>query len=169
MRRGEGELVELGKAQPAAGEGQRRDRNAPGGAKDLEGDAVTGNRVPDGAKGFQGGGAAAEGSQCRSFEAGLTGRHFNVWELPQVRIYHSGRPLANQETSLLEDDKGREAPRAGLRPARRLREFPDAALTPGEAMLRDRADHTAGLARSADDRAQFHKRLVEVGAAGRGR
>lgn len=172
---GEGEFVELRKREPIAfGLGaQVREFSAP----DFERDARAGDGVFDGAEGLARGGAKirrtepfASARPRPGFSVGgVRGRGgmrdgFEIREFPEVRVDHASRPLAHEESPVAFDDEGEEAAGDG---GRRLSEV-------GELVLQIQFSrdtefvHRAGIAlrraRRTNERAEFHKRLVEMGA-----
>ena len=89
---------------------------------------------------------------------------FRIREFPQVRVDDPVGPLPDQETSVSLNHKGNEMSRRGGCPFAKVRQFSDAAFAKRDAELFCRANCAPRISRRANQRAEFHKRLVEVGA-----
>jgi hypothetical protein len=120
--------------------------------------------VFDCAKGFEGIKPAAKDAPRGSDHALPVVRHFPVREFPQVSVHGSGGSLAHKEPGSTLNDEGYEVFRCHGAGTAQVRQFLDAALAAGKTMPGDRTDLAFRLARGADQRAQFHQRLVEMGA-----
>jgi hypothetical protein len=131
--------------------------------KDVESDAVAGDCVFDGAGWFERDGVKAEGGFGDFGGVGFA-VDFDVWEFPQVRVDDAGGSLANEKARVLVDDKGEETPRSGGRAAGAVREQMDDPFAAGDATGADRTVGAARVFGSANERAEFHERLVEVRA-----
>src|ERR1035437_453848 len=97
-------------------------------------------------------------------EVVIVGSQFQVGEFPEVRVHLASGSLADEEaTAFLRDKRNESARRGADRPAA-AGQFKYAALLISGAMLRDRTDAAPGFPGCADERAEFHERLVEMGA-----
>lgn len=80
-----------------------------------------------------------------------------------MSIDHSGGPLADEKTSLALTHKSYESAGRGGRLGTEIGQLINDAAAVGGAMGPDRTGRARGLFRSANERAQFHEGLVEVG------
>ena len=178
---GKGEVVKLREREPFPVLLVVRFREF--GAIGLKRDAVTGDGVFDDAKRFGGGEvnggdwagcvcplrAAPGWSNCGAPGATrptVNSGDLDIREFPEVRVHNSVRSLANEKFAVALDDKSEEA--AGGRTFA----FPNV----GELLLQipfsrnAESGHGTGVAprraRLANERAEFHEGLVEVGTGG---
>ena len=91
-------------------------------------------------------------------------RAFEVGEFPKMGVEDAGRPLSDEKAAASFGNKSDKAPRG--RPWARVEvgEICNATGTEGEAVSAHRAEIALWLSRSADQRAELHKRLVQVRA-----
>ena len=80
-----------------------------------------------------------------------------------MRVHHAGGSLADEEETAFLGDEGNEAARRGADAPAEAGEFMNPALAISDAVFRDRTDAAPGLSWRADERAEFHQRLVELG------
>ena len=100
----------------------------------------------------------------RGWRAGNKLSKFHVGKLPQMRIHRAGWPLPDQKFPVMLEDEGREPPRRrGFAPAE-IGQGVNAIFPERHTEFPNRAKQTLRVARSADQRAEFHERLVQGGA-----
>ena len=90
-------------------------------------------------------------------------RRFHVRKLPKMGVHHPGRPLTDQQFPLTPHYKRREKAGRDRDPLAQIRQFLHPLLPAGDTLFSHGADQTLSVARGANERAQFHERLVEVG------
>ena len=78
-----------------------------------------------------------------------------------MRVHDSGRPLADKKMSVSLDDKGDKAPGRGGFAFAEVWQFFDAVFPEGDAEFFDRANPALRISRRANQRAEFHQRLVQ--------
>ena len=83
-----------------------------------------------------------------------------------MRIHDAGGPLANEEFAAVFHYERGETARGGCGSFIKIWKITDAIILKSEAMFRDWTNEALGFARGADERAEFHQGLVEVGAGG---
>src|ERR1700690_3845772 len=104
-----------------------------------------------------------EGVAGRPDQVGIGEGQFQVGEFPEVRVQDAGRSLAHEEETAFLGDKSNESARRGENAPAGAGQLMNTALPLGGAVFRYRADAAFGLARRADESAEFHERLVELG------
>ena len=116
----------------------------------------------DRGKRFKRPGPHSQGTASRSFEISIIGRQFQVGEFPQMGVHHAGGSLANEEEAApLRNERNEPAPCSGDAPAE-AGQLTNTALSASDAVFRDGTNAAPGLSGRADERAQFHQRLVEL-------
>ena len=88
----------------------------------------------------------------------------HIRKLPKMRIHHACWSLPHQKLSAILDHKRRKPSRRRRWPLVQIREFIHAIILKCKTMFCDRTNQTLRLARRANQRTQFHQRLVEVRA-----
>lgn len=86
----------------------------------------------------------------------------NIRKFPKVCVHNARRPLAYEKSRTFFRDECSEAPMRDRRTRRQSRKVLDAPFAQRDTMRRHRASIAARLLRSANQRAQFHQRLVEM-------
>ncbi len=80
-----------------------------------------------------------------------------------MRIDHTGRPLSNEVSLRPVQDKGDKVPLRGCDAPRTRRKFLNLVEPAGYAMSAERTGFAARFPGRADQRPEFHQRLVERG------
>lgn len=106
-----------------------------------------------------------QGAAGRSVKVGIIAGQFQVGEFPEMRVHHAGGSLADEEEAAFLGDEGNKAARRGADAPAEAGQFVDVVLLVCDAMFRDRTDPASGLPWRADERAEFHERLVELSTA----
>ena len=75
-------------------------------------------------------------------------------------VYDPGRPLTDQKTPVLLNDKGRKTPRRGGCAFAEVRQFVNAIFPEGDTEFLDRANRALWISGRANQSAEFHEGLV---------
>ena len=159
---GEGEQVQLRKRQPAVICGWLGNSRRTG-AINFEDNAVPGDGVFDGGEFFEGGNFQAEFASGKALQVRAGGGGFEVGKFPKVGVDDAGGALSDEEFAAMLDYERHKASGGGGGPLAEVGELLDAAGAKSDAIRAYRAEQTGRLARSADERAEFHEGLVEGG------
>ncbi len=89
---------------------------------------------------------------------------FKIRKFPQMRVHNSGRPLLNEKFSVALDDEGKKRRAVAASRLPRFGNSSDAVFFERDAEFFDRTNQALRIARRANQRAEFHQRLVEMGA-----
>src|SRR5271154_2331644 len=88
---------------------------------------------------------------------------FKIRELPQMCVHNSKRTLLNEKFSIALNDEGNKMSRGRRFALAKIRQFFCEALLQRDAEFFHRTNQTLRIARRANERAEFHQRLVEKG------
>src|SRR5258708_945776 len=86
---------------------------------------------------------------------------FHVRKFPKLRVDANCGPLAHQETATMLEHESDESPGCGGRSLAEVGQAPDGILPVRDTMRTHRAGPALRLPRCANERAQFHERLVQ--------
>ena len=109
--------------------------------------------------------------ETQSFACCILGLHwraveFDVGKFPEVCVDYAGGSLADEKLAAIFYDERGEAAGGGGGALVEIGKFVDALVLKRETMARDGTTLAFWVARGANERAEFHEGLVEVGAGG---
>ena len=113
MSTGESQPAQLVPAEPLAFAVRDSNHVIAYDAKDLQRDAVAGDRVFDDAERLEALRPDPESNASRPLYIGLCGRQLNIRELPQVRVDRPGGSLPDEEATVFLRDKRHKMPGGG--------------------------------------------------------
>ena len=166
MRARKGEAIQLFQSAPARSPNFSRKCGRLRCCESLQSDAVTSDRVIDGAEGLNLARLETEalpGPVSRDLR--LSVRRFNVGKFPKIGVDSAWRTLPDEETSAVMNCKCQETPwkRFGL--GRLARDLRNLVIPKGATELPAWTALALWLAGSADCGAELHERLIQIGAA----
>ena len=132
-------------------------------------DAITRNRVFHGAKRSNFGRFDAKYGFEDLFCISFTFYRFHIRKFPEMSVHNSGGPLPDKKTSLPLDSKRNKSARGGCSALAEIGQFLNTVFTEGDTEPFYRTNPALRIIWCANQSAQFHERLVEVGASRRRR
>src|SRR5208282_3054571 len=100
----------------------------------------------------------------REFRIKLSVENFNVWKFPQICIHNAGGPLPDKKTPVSFSDKGNKVSSRDDFAFAKVWQLFDSIFPERDAEFFDRANQAPRITRRANQRTEFHQRLVEVRA-----
>lgn len=157
---GEGEFLQFGQRKPTALLFCRRSQRF----ESVQGNPVARNRVLDGAERANVAREETEASSGGGFEGRLIPIQFNVWKFPKVRVDDSSGSLTDEHTTIVPCHERGEPSFGRAGASAEIGKLGGLAGFECHAKARDGTFSALGLARRADQRAEFHEGLVELRA-----
>ena len=159
---GEGEFLQVAQAQPTVAVALPGNKRA-GRQVGFEGNSITGDGMLHRGQWLERSGPGVEQGAGDGFEIVGAAFHFGIGEFPQMRVEDPDWSLAHEPFAIALRDEGHESSESNGSAPGNVRKRLDAVGGASNTVAADRALFATRVSRRANQRAEFHERLVQCG------